>query len=321
MLSEPLEDLNISRPKTRLSWGIELPFDNKFVTYVWFDALLSYLGGMGYTGEEGEKLPLWDKSTHTLGKDILKTHSIYWPCMLMSLGLAPASQLIVNGYWLVKGHKMSKSLGNVVDPMTLAAQFGRESMRYFLLSEMSFGLDASMTIESFVLKVNSDLANGLGNLTSRTLTLAHKNFDSKLPPRGAMTSDDTELLASFEGLPKLALDEFEATRFHMGIKHLMDAVRNCDRYINNTKPWALAKERNLERLGTVLSVACEALYKLSIVLAPVLPEGCAQLREALGLGNEVALLKNYTKPLVAGAALGPIPRLYARLEVPKDLED
>ncbi len=323
MLSEPLEDLNISRPKERLSWGIELPFDKKFVTYVWFDALLSYLGGMGYTGKETiDEIPLWKESSHTLAKDILKTHAIYWPTMLWALELPAPKRLIVYGYWLVKGHKMSKSLGNVVEPLNFAAQFGRETMRYYLLSEMSFGIDSSMTIENFITKVNSDLANGLGNLASRTLTLAVKNFEGMLPPRGNLESVDSDLLSPLKELPEKVFAEFDNYRFHVGIKLLMDAVRECDRYINLTAPWKLAKEGNLERLGTVLNVSAEALYKLSVLFGPILPEGTTKLRTALGVSPPIGeKIEDYNYELKAGSALGEVPRLYARLELPKDFEN
>ncbi|MEZ4814030.1 MAG: methionine--tRNA ligase [Bdellovibrionota bacterium] len=323
MLTEPLEDLNISRSKERLTWGIELPFDKNFVTYVWFDALLSYLGGQGYTGTESiDEIPLWKETSHTLAKDILKTHAIYWPTMLWALDLPAPKKLIVHGYWLVKGHKMSKSLGNVVEPLNFAAQFGVEAMRYYLLSDMSFGVDASMTIESFVAKVNSDLANGLGNLTSRTLTLAHKNFEGKLPPRGKLEDVDQDLLKCFEGLTDRVYAEFDQYRLHIGIKLIMDAVRECDRYINLTAPWKLAKEGNLERLGTVLNVASEALYKLSILLDPILPESTQKLRTALGVTSITPVtLKDYDHKLTVGSPLGEVPRLFARLEVPKDLEE
>ncbi len=323
MLSEPLEDLNISRSKERLTWGIELPFDNKFVTYVWFDALLSYLGGLGYTGAESiDELPLWKETSHTLAKDILKTHAIYWPTMLWALDLPAPKKLIVHGYWLVKGQKMSKSLGNVVEPMNFAKQFGIDPMRYYLLSDMSFGVDASMTIETFIAKVNSDLANGLGNLTSRTLTLAHKNFEGKLPPRSTLEAADKELLAVFDGLPERAFAEFDQYRLHIGIKLIMDAVRECDRYINLTAPWTLAKEGKKERLGTVLNVAAEALYKISILMEPLVPESCAKLRTALGIdSNKRVELKDYSFKLAENSALGEVPRLFARLEIPKDLED
>lgn len=323
MLSEPLEDLNISRSKERLTWGIELPFDKKFVTYVWFDALLSYLGGMGYTGTETiDQIPLWKETSHTLAKDILKTHAIYWPTMLWALDLPAPKRLIVYGYWLVKGHKMSKSLGNVVEPLSFAKQFGIEQMRYYLLSEMSFGIDASMTLETFISKVNSDLANGLGNLASRTLTLAHKNFEAKLPPRAALESVDQDLLNVFKDLPERAFAEFDHYRLHMGVKHIMDAVRECDRYINLTAPWTLAKEGKKERLGTVLSVASEALYKISVLMKPLLPEGMNKLQAALGVSPEIGnSINDYNHSLVAGSALGEVPRLYARLELPKDLEE
>ncbi|HSH12951.1 MAG TPA: methionine--tRNA ligase, partial [Desulfurivibrionaceae bacterium] len=180
-LKEPLEDLCISRPTSRLTWGIPLPFDPKFVTYVWFDALINYLTGIGYP-DGPDFAELWGGAEHIIAKDILKPHAIYWPTMLRSLGLAPFRRLHVHGYWNINETKMSKSLGNVVRPADLVAQFGADATRYFLLREMTFGLDSSYSPETLLTRQNTDLANDLGNLFSRSLTMVKNFCESKVPP-------------------------------------------------------------------------------------------------------------------------------------------
>jgi len=328
MLEEPLEDLCISRPTTRLTWGIPLPFDDKYVTYVWFDALLSYLGGIGYTGkpvteEKAFRTDLWQESRHLIGKDILKTHAVYWPTMLLALGLEPARQLQVNGFWLTAGLKMSKSLGNVVDPIKVHETFGSEAFRYFLMRDMSYGLDASFTWESFVSRANSELANGIGNLTSRTLTLALKNLDSKVPTRKNRNAEDNALLAKVEELPAKFSEDFENARYHIALATFAETVATCDRYINDTKPWSLAKDpAQKERLEAVLGTMIDALSILSVVMRSVLPEGSQKLRVALGFQGETGILPwtAIDTRLAEGTALGEVPRLYPRLELPKDPE-
>ncbi len=326
MLSEPLEDLCISRPKERLTWGIPLPFDEGYVTYVWFDALLNYLGGIGFTGEEISKTPdfkqeFWNESHHFIGKDILKTHAIYWPTMLLALDLKPPKQILVNGFWLMGKLKMSKSLGNVVDPAQVSEDFGTDAFRYFLLRDMSFGADASFTWESFITRSNAELANGIGNLASRSLTLIKKNFDSRMPSRASRTEEDHTLLKSMEALPRAFSEEFEKARYHMAIGKFAEAVAACDKYINDNKPWALAKDpAEKPRLEAVLGTVVDALTVLSVVMASVLPEGCLKLREALGfeVTKELPLFDEANRYLEEGALLGEVPRLYPRLELPKE---
>jgi methionyl-tRNA synthetase len=305
-----------------------LPFDEKYVTYVWFDALLSYLGGLGYTGrslseEKAFRNDFWKESRHLIGKDILKTHAVYWPTMLLALGLEPARQLQVNGFWLTAGLKMSKSLGNVVDPIKIHETFGSEAFRYFLMRDMSYGVDASFTWESFVNRANSELANGIGNLTSRTLTLAIKNLDSKVPTAQHRTDEDRALLAKVEELPAKFVEDFENARYHVALAALAETVATCDRYINDTKPWALAKDpAQKERLESVLGTMIDALSLISVVMQSVLPEGSQKLRKALGFTNDPAVLpwSLTSARLKAGTALGEVPRLYPRLELPKEPE-
>lgn len=323
-LSVPLEDLCISRPTTRLEWGIPLPFDSNYVTYVWFDALLSYLGGLEFEAKApveantAFKKDFWESSTHFIGKDILKTHAVYWPTMLMALGLKPFSLLQVGGFWLSSGLKMSKSLGNVVDPLRIQEVFGNEPFRYFLLREMSFGGDASFTWESFINRVNSELANGIGNLASRVLTLSQKNLASKVPSRQSRVAADQDFLKKIHELPAQFAGDFDSCRYHTALKLFAEGVAECDRYINENKPWSLAKDpAQTERLQAVLGTAMDALWTLSVVMAPVLPEGSAQLRRALGLASDEAPdWSKATELLKEGSTLNEVPRLYPRLELP-----
>jgi methionyl-tRNA synthetase len=316
-LEQPLEDLCISRPTSRLEWGIPLPFDDKYVTYVWFDALLNYPGGVGYSTPNFRE-DYWAAANHLIGKDILKTHAIYWPTMLMALGLRPFRRLQVGGFWLTSGMKMSKSLGNVVDPLVVAERFGMDAFRYYLLREMSYGSDANFTWESFINRANSELANGIGNLASRTLTLSYKNLGAKVPSKRARNAADAALLNEMDKLPAVMAAEFDACRYHIGLTRFAEAVGACDRYINDHKPWSLAKDpAQAERLQAVLGTAMDALWTLSVVMASVLPEGSAKLRAALGDPDAATPIawERALERLPEGRALGEVPRLYPRLEL------
>jgi methionyl-tRNA synthetase len=330
-LAQPLEDLCISRPTSRLEWGIPLPFDDKFVTYVWFDALLNYPGGVGYEGLPAGKNPsfdaeLWKNSIHFIGKDILKTHAIYWPTMLMALGLDVFRHLHVSGYWLTNGLKMSKSLGNVVEPVATVERFGNDAFRFFLLREMSYGGDANFTWESFVARCNAELANGLGNLASRSLTIAHKSLGAKVPSRASRGPAEAELLKRVHALPEAFAKDFEAARYHIALTAFGDTVKACDQYVNEQKPWALAKEaaagnaESLKRLEAVLGTLIDSLWTLSVVGDSVLPEGARKLRAALGdaQAEKAPEWSRFNEARAEGTPLGEVPRLYPRLELPKE---
>ncbi|RJX24573.1 MAG: methionine--tRNA ligase [Desulfobulbus sp.] len=319
-LSEPLEDLCISRPTSRLTWGIPLPFDDKFVTYVWFDALINYLTGIGYPdGPDFQEY--WASAEHVIAKDILKPHAIYWPTMLKAMGLQPYRRLHVHGYWNVDETKMSKSIGNVVRPGELVAACGTDTVRYFVLREMSFGLDASFSGTAIVERQNSDLANDLGNLFSRALTMLAKYAGGTVPApdEAAMTAEDRQLTADLLEMVSIYRREMDQFNFSRALQEIWKVIGQLNRFIVVNAPWELAKDPALAgRLRTVLSLLAEALRLIALVLRPVMPEAAARMARALGLAEEMAaatLERDGVWGLLRpGAALGEIPQLFPRID-------
>ena len=281
-LREPLEDLCISRPKRRLSWGIPLPFDDDYVTYVWFDALINYVSALGYPDGDLFK-KFWPVAQHIIAKDILKPHGIFWPCMLKAAGIEPYQHLNVHGYWNVDAGKMSKSLGNIVRPMDMATVYGLDAFRYFLLRDMVFGLDSDFSEESLVRRLNSDLANDLGNLVSRSATMAVKYFDGLVPASGTPGEEDRELREAALAAIDEYMDLMEGFTFHKALIAVWGLIGKANKYIDTMKPWVMAQS-GTERLGTVLDHVLEVIRIVSVLLWPVMPQTAEKIQHQLGLG-------------------------------------
>lgn len=294
-LKDPLNDLCISRPIERLSWGIPLPFDKQYVTYVWFDALLNYISAVKY-GTNAFK-DYWPADLHIIGKDILcPPHVVYWPIMLKACNIELPKKFLVHGWWMVDGSKMSKSLGNVIDPLQVAEQFGADAFRYFLMREMHVGQDSNFSLELFMVRYNSDLANDLGNMLSRLLNMANRYTDGKVPSVCIDEAPEQEIKAQWAEFSKEYIHLGETFQFHSLLEKLFAFIKGLNRYTETRAPWKLAKSENPEdrkRLETSLAIMAEGLRLASIALAPVMPTTSNKVLELIGyhtvskFGNEL----------------------------------
>jgi methionyl-tRNA synthetase len=317
-LRDPLQDLSISRPRTRLEWGIPLPFDDRYVTYVWFDALINYVTGIGYPDAPGFK-ERWGQAQHLIGKDILKPHAIYWPCMLKAAGLDVFRHLNVHGYWRIGGGKMSKSVGNVVEALALTKKYGNDAFRYFVMREMVFGLDADFSEEALVGRLNADLANDLGNFVSRATTLIANFEGGRLPGPGqpelydlARPSGLEEAWRKARAAVEAAMDELA---FQRALAWLWEFIGVLNRFVDVEQPWALAKDpTQASHLRTVLYELGQALYGLGIVLGPFLPDAAKKIRGALGQTAEPRLSDASWGGLAAGTTITRLSGLFPRVD-------
>ncbi len=317
--SGALPDLCISRPKQRLQWGIELPFDSNYVTYVWWDALINYISALKAHGEETFE-SMWPVAHHVMAKDILKPHGIFWPTMLMALGLPLFQRLFVHGYWVRGESKMSKSLGNVIRPLDMKARYGIDALRYFLLREMAFGQDAVFSEDAFITRVNADLANNLGNLVSRTLSMQQRYFEGGVQPLGPATGDDQTLQAAFHDafveVPRLTAE----MAFHRALEALWRAIDQANKYIVVTAPFTLAKTATQRpRVGEILHHLLEALRAAAVLLSWTMPETSTRIVELLGLPPLTMLPPNldWGRNFSPGHRTKPPVALFPRIEMDK----
>ena len=307
-VSGGLRDLSISR--TSFDWGVPVPDHPDHVMYVWVDALTNYLTGVGYpdTGS-GLFRRYWPVDLHMIGKDIIRFHTVYWPAFLMSAGIELPRRVFAHGFLLNSGEKMSKSVGNVVDPITLVDQFGVDQVRYFFLREVPFGQDGSYTDEAIITRINADLANELGNLAQRSLSMVAKNLDGIVPRPGHLNSDDTELLAIADALLAEVRPHFEAQAMHLALEAIWLMLGAANRYFSAQQPWVLRKsesEADQIRFRTVLYTTIEVVRIAALLTQPVLPESAGKLLGLLGQPAEQRTFTALGNRLVPGTAL-PAP--------------
>ncbi|MBV9655559.1 MAG: methionine--tRNA ligase [Acetobacteraceae bacterium] len=308
-----LHDLSISR--TSFTWGIPVPGHPGHVMYVWLDALTNYITACGFPDTDAASWRYWPADLHLVGKEIVRFHAVYWPAFLMAAGLSPPKRVYSHGWWTVEGEKMSKSLGNVIEPRELAATFGLDAVRYFLLREVPFGNDGDFSRRALIQRMNGELANDLGNLAQRSLSLMARNCGGRLPARGEETTDDGELLASAKALPPLLRAHIDAQRFHDALEEVWRVVRACNAYIDRQAPWSL-RRTDPARMAVVLRVLADALRILATVLQPFMPDSMARMLDQLGVPADHRRLAMLAHPLPDGTLLPPPQGIFPRYAEP-----
>jgi methionyl-tRNA synthetase len=283
-VSGGLQDLSVSR--TSFKWGVPVPGDDAHIMYVWLDALTNYLTAVGYpdTGSESYRA-FWPADLHMVGKDILRFHAVYWPAFLMAAGLEPPKRVFAHGWWTNEGQKISKSVGNVIDPLKLVETYGLDPVRYFLLREVPFGNDGDFSHRAMINRLNGDLANDLGNLAQRVLSMIAKNCDAKVPAHGAFDDADRDMLGAAHGLLAKVRGEMDRQAFHEALDSIWSVVRAANAYVDRQAPWALRKT-DPARMGTVLYVLAETLRYLGLIVQPVMPTAASRILDQLAVATD-----------------------------------
>jgi methionyl-tRNA synthetase len=308
-----LRDLSISR--TNFNWGVKVPDDPEHVMYVWVDALTNYITGVGFPDEGDPNWAYWPADLHIIGKDIIRFHSVYWPAFLMSAGITLPKRVFAHGFLFNRGEKMSKSVGNVVDPFNLAQLYGVDQLRYFLLREVQFGQDGNYNHEAIVARINADLANDLGNLAQRSLTMIAKQYQGRVPAPGAFSDSDKAILGQADAMLVAAREAMRSQLIHQALNAIWATVAEANRYFAGEAPWALAKT-DPARQATVLYVTAEVVRQVAILAQPVMPQACARLLDLLGIGEDARDFAALGSRIAAGAELPPPSGVFPRYVEP-----
>lgn len=319
-VSGGLQDLSISR--TTFDWGIRVPDDDAHIMYVWVDALTNYITALGYPDENAELFKtFWPANLHVIGKDIIRFHAVYWPAFLWSAGLEAPQRVFGHGFLFNRGEKMSKSLGNVIDPFDLAATYGVDAIRYFFLREVSFGQDGSYSHDAIVSRINADLANDLGNLAQRSLSMIAKNLDGVVPEPGPLSAEDEAMLAQTDALLAKSREAMETQAIHQYLNAVWAVVADANRYFAAAAPWALRKT-DPARMGTVLWVTAEVIRQVGIMVQPVMPESAAKLLDLVAVPADARGFDQLGAGgrLVAGLALPAPQGVFPRYVEPETAE-
>ena len=289
-LKNDLQDLCISRPKKRLSWGIELPFDKEYVTYVWFDALLNYISAIGWNNDNAKFNKYWPADMHLMAKDILTTHCVYWPTMLMACNIKLPKTIFAHGWWLMENQKMSKSLGNVIKPLDLLEKYGSDALRYYLMKNMVLGQDASYSYESFVERYNADLANDYGNVVNRITILIQKHFNGKCPEPGQYDEAELEIISKSKSIPISVDKNMKDMKIHDALDDSFSLIRLINKYLESKQPWKLLKENKDPKspAATCLYLSAELLRISALLLRPIIPSKTKATLNALSQSNDTS---------------------------------
>jgi methionyl-tRNA synthetase len=313
-----LQDLSISR--TTFDWGIPVPGDPKHIMYVWVDALTNYLTGVGFPDEQSPAFQrYWPAEVHIIGKDIIRFHAVYWPAFLMSAGIAPPKRVFGHGFLYNRGEKMSKSVGNVVDPFVLAGDYGVDQLRYFLLREVPFGQDGNYSREGIVQRINADLANDLGNLAQRSLSMIAKNCAGVVPEPGNFTVADAAILAAADGALARVTEVIDAFAIHRALEIVWAVIADANRYFTGEEPWA-HKKTDPKRMETILYVTGEVLREIAILVQPIMPASAAKLLDQLGVSSDARSFADLGPGgrLKPGTQLPPPAAVFPRYVEPED---
>jgi len=279
-----LQDLSISR--TTFNWGIPVPGDEGHIFYVWLDALTNYISALGFPKTDGELYEkFWPASLHMVGKDILRFHAVYWPAFLMAAGLEPPKRVFAHGWWTNEGQKISKSLGNVIDPFELVEKYGLDQVRFFLLREVPFGNDGDFSHQAMVNRMNGELANDFGNLAQRVLSMTAKNCGGQVPTPGDFTTEDNELLGAADALLEKVRTAMDVQSFNEALESIWVVIRAANAYVDHQAPWKLKKE-DPARMETVLYVLAETIRRLGLLTQPFMPESSAKMLDQLVIADD-----------------------------------